>query len=125
MTVSRGFLSIAPIYLIVGMLIGGYMGASQDHSLAPAHAHINLLGFTLMMIFGLFYAVFPAAGQSALAKAHFWLFQVGAAILAVMLVLLFSGRLTEEQMVPLAPLAELAVLLSVLAFTVIVWRQAR
>ena len=125
MNVSRGFLAIAPIYLIIGMLIGGYMGASQDHSLAPAHAHINLLGFTLMMIFGLYYAVFPAAAQTALAKAHFWLFQIGAAILAIMLVLLFSGRLMEEQMVPLAPLAELLVLLGVVAFTINVWRHSR
>ncbi len=125
MNVSRGFLSIAPIYLIIGMLIGGYMGASQDHTLAPAHAHINLLGFTLMMIFGLYYAVFPAAAQTTLAKAHFWLFQIGAAILAIMLVLLFTGRITEPQMVPLAPLAELLVLLGVVAFAVTIWRQPR
>ncbi len=125
MTVSRGFLVVGSIYLIVGVLIGMYMGGSGDHSLAPAHAHINLLGFVLMMIFGLAYDRFSAAGGSMLARVHFWLHQAGALVLTVMLVLLFSGRLTEEAMFPLAPLAELALLIGVLCFAFNMWRHAR
>jgi hypothetical protein len=125
MSVSRGFLVIGPIYLIVGVLIGIYMGGSGDHTLAPAHAHINLLGFVLMMIFGLAYDRFSEAGGSMLARVHFWLHQAGALVLTVMLVLLFSGKLSEEAMFPLAPLAELALLIGVLCFAVNMWRHAR
>ena len=78
MTVSRGFLVMGAVYLLVGILFGMYMGGSGDHSLAPVHAHINLLGFTLMSIFGLAYRLLPALADSGLAKAHFWLHQLGA-----------------------------------------------
>ena len=46
MDISRGFLVMGACYLLVGVLFGMYMGGSGDHSLAPVHAHINLLGFT-------------------------------------------------------------------------------
>ena len=59
MNISRGFLVIGSLYLLVGIVFGMYMGGTGDHSLAPLHAHINLLGFALMMIFGLVYRQFP------------------------------------------------------------------
>lgn len=124
MNVARGFMVIAPFYMIVGVLIGAQMGGSGDHSLAPAHAHINLLGFTLMMLFGLAYSRFPEAAGSTLARLHFWLHQAGALVLCVMLVLLFSGRITEVAMFPLAPIAELAVLIGLICFTVNMVRHA-
>lgn len=125
MNVARGFLVIGPLYLIAGVVIGMYMGAADDHTLAPAHAHINLLGFTVMMLFGLAYWLIPAAGVSRLARVHFWVHQAGSLVLAVMLVLLFSGKLTEAQMVPLAPIAELAVLVGLLCFAWNMFRYAR
>jgi hypothetical protein len=60
----------SPTYLLVGMVFGVWMAASQDHSLAPAHAHLNLIGGVLMAIFGGFYTLFPAAAQSAVAKVQ-------------------------------------------------------
>ncbi|MBS0565620.1 MAG: hypothetical protein JSR87_14465 [Proteobacteria bacterium] len=125
MNVSRGFLVIAPLYMIVGALIGMHMGASGDFTLAPAHAHLNLLGFTLMMIFGLTYHMLPEAGASVLARVHFWLHQAGTLVLTVMLVLLFSGRISEAQMVPLAPVAEVVILVGLLCFAWIMFRRAR
>jgi len=124
MNVSRNFLVIGSLYLLIGILIGMYMGASQDHTMAPAHAHINLLGFTLMTVFGLAYRVFPALDGSMLARAHFWLHQVGALILLVMLFLLFSGRITEAAMMPLAPIAEVVVLLGTAIFAWNVYKNA-
>ena len=58
----------SPSYLLVGMCFGIWMAASQDHSLAPAHAHLNLIGGVLMAIFGGFYTLFPAAAQSTVAR---------------------------------------------------------
>ncbi|MEZ5796523.1 MAG: hypothetical protein R3D63_02940 [Paracoccaceae bacterium] len=125
MSISRGFLVIAPVYLAIGVLFGMYMGATGDHAMAPVHAHINLLGFTLMMVFGMAYHLVPAAGDSMLGRVHFWLHQAGALVLLIMLVLLFTDRLTEAAMVPVAPLAELAVLLGVLIFALNMLRHAR
>lgn len=124
MNVTRGFLVIAPLYLIVGIGIGFHMSATQDHALTPAHAHINLLGFVLMMAFGLFYKAFPDAAAGTLARAHFWLHQAGTLVLTVMLVLLFTGRITEDAMFPLAPLGIVAVLIGVICFAVNAFRHA-
>jgi len=52
MNIARNFIVIGSIYLIVGITLGMYMGGAGDHTLAPLHAHINLLGFTLMTVFG-------------------------------------------------------------------------
>lgn len=125
MSIARLFIGCGSLYLVLGIGLGMYMGASGDHSLSPLHAHINLLGFVLMTVFGVVYHLFPAAGGSALARAHFWLHLVGGLALLVLLGLLLTGRITEAAMFPVAPLAELAILLGVLSFVFNVWRHVR
>lgn len=125
MSITRLFMQIGSLYLVLGICLGIFMGASGDHTIAPLHAHINLLGFVLMMVFGFFYHLFPAAGVSQLARVHFWLHLVGGLVLLVMLGLLLTGRISEAGMVPVAPLAELAILLGVLIFAWNVWQHAR
>ncbi len=124
MQISRNFMVIGVAYLCLGIVFGMYMSGSGDHGFAPLHAHINLLGFTLMTIFGIVYRVIPEMAGSALARAHFWLHQAGALALLVMVWLLFSGRIGEAGMVPVAPIAELMVLLGIIAFAVNLWRNA-
>ncbi|OYX43805.1 MAG: hypothetical protein B7Z02_07545 [Rhodobacterales bacterium 32-67-9] len=124
MQISRNFLVIGSVYLLFGILMGMYMGGSGDLTFAPVHAHINLLGFTLMTLFGLVYRALPTMADSSLARVHFWLHQIGALVLLAMLMLLFSGQIVEAAMAPVAPIAELAVLLGVGAFAVNLWRNA-
>lgn len=124
MNISRNFMVIAVLYLLVGIGIGMYMGASGDTTLAAAHAHINLLGFTLMTLFGLAYRVIPAMADNMLAKVHFWFHQVGALVLLVMLIMLLTGRITEAAMFPVAPLAEVVIWIGVACFGVNVLKNA-
>lgn len=63
------FLSAA-FYALVGMALGIFMAASHDHTLSPAHAHLNLLGWVSMGIFGLYYQAAPGAADRRIAKAH-------------------------------------------------------
>jgi hypothetical protein len=72
MNIPRSFMVIGSLYLLLGIGFGIWMGASGDHSLSPLHAHINLLGFVLMTVFGLVYRQFPSMAASGLATAHFW-----------------------------------------------------
>ncbi|NEY90404.1 hypothetical protein [Tabrizicola oligotrophica] len=123
MSVTRLFMGIGSLYLVLGISIGIYMGGSGDHTLVPLHVHINLLGFVLMTVFGVVYHLFPAAGTTSMARAHFWLHLVGSVVLLTMLALLLTGRITEAGMFPLAPIAELAILLGVISFVVNVWRH--
>jgi hypothetical protein len=68
----------SPVYLLVGMVFGIWMSATHDHTLAPAHAHLNLIGGVLMAIFGAFYMLVPSAANGIIAKL-----QVAAAHLSV------------------------------------------
>lgn len=123
MDISRGFLVIGALYLVVGILFGSYMGGSGDHSLAPVHAHINLLGFTLMVVFGLVYRSIPAMAQGWMGRTHFWLHQGGALVLLTGLFLLMSGRVAEASIGPVLGISEVVVLIATLIFTVNLWRR--
>lgn len=125
MNISRGFLVIGSLYLLVGIVFGMYMGGTGDHSLAPLHAHINLLGFALMMIFGLVYRQFPEMTKPILAKLHFWLHQIGSIILLIMLFLLFSGRIEPSAMEPIAPIAEVAIFVGTAIFAFNLFKNAK
>jgi len=125
MNVSRGFLTISVLYLLVGIGLGMHMGSSGDQTFLPVHAHISLLGFTLMAVFGLTYHVFPAMAESVLGRAHFWLHQAGTLGTVAMIWLLFSGAISDAGMFPVAPISEALVFLGVAAFAVNVFRAAK
>ena len=57
-------------YALVGMGFGIVMAASHDHTLSTAHAHLNLLGWVSMAIYGLFYHTVPAAAETRQARIH-------------------------------------------------------
>jgi hypothetical protein len=69
---------VSAVVLLLGMLAGIAMGVREDFALAPAHAHLNLVGGVLLFLFGLYYRVVPAAGATTLAKVQGWLHIVGA-----------------------------------------------
>lgn len=93
MNMSRAFLVFGSAYLLAGMGLGMHMGIRLDFALTPVHAHINLLGFALMMIFGLAYRLIPAMAGNVLGRAHFWLHQIGTLGFVVTLFLDLSGRM--------------------------------
>ena len=64
MNISRNFLLIGGIYLVIGIAMGMHMGAAGDHSMSVAHAHINLIGFTLSVLFALTYRAFADMGRA-------------------------------------------------------------
>ena len=86
------FLRIAVIYLFVGALLGGFMGFSQQFTLAPVHAHLLLLGWASFALAGLVYHLYPAASETALARIHFWLHNLGLPAFMVALGMLLTGH---------------------------------
>jgi len=124
MDISRGFLVMGAVYLVIGILFGAYMGGSGDHTLAPVHAHINLLGFTLMTVFGVGYRLIPGLAEGTLPRAHFWLHQVGALFLLIGLTLLMTGQVAEATIGPAFPVLEGAILLGAVLWLVAVLRRA-
>jgi cbb3-type cytochrome oxidase subunit 1 len=52
------------------MGLGIFMAASNDHALAGAHAHLNLVGWVTMALFGIYYHLTPKAAAAGLARVH-------------------------------------------------------
>jgi hypothetical protein len=113
---------VSVVVLLVGMLAGIVMGIEQDFALAPAHAHLNLIGGVLLFLFGLYYRLVPAAGTMRLAQVQGWLHIVGAIVFpaGVAAVVLEGPRFIA------APVAgSLIVVAAMVLFAVIVFRTSR
>jgi hypothetical protein len=67
---------LAGIYLLVGMTMGIGMGAAHDFALAPAHAHVNLLGWVTLALVAVVFTVWPQTATTRLARAFFWLYNL-------------------------------------------------
>ena len=120
--ISNGFLRLAVLYFVAGVALGIGMAASHDHSLHPVHAHLNLLGWVSLALFGLFYRAVPAAASSRLAKAHFWLYVPAHLVQMVLLTVLYRGN---ESIEPALGLASVLVGVGILCFATVVWRHTR
>lgn len=117
-SVSNNFLRLGVLSALIGMSLGVWMGANQEFTLRPVHAHINLLGFASMMLFGFFYRMFPAAARGWLPVAHFILSVTGFLILMPLLALVLLGK---PVLMPLMPVSEIMLVASMLLFVVIVF----
>ncbi len=112
---------VSAVILLAGMLAGIAMGIKQDFALAPAHAHLNLIGGVLLFLVGLYYRLIPAAGSSTLAKVQGWLHMIGAiAFPAGVAVVILKG----EALVAIPIAGSLIVVAAMALFTLIVFRTA-
>lgn len=74
------FLLLATILLLAGAALGIGMGASEDFQLTPVHAHLNLVGWASLAVFGLVYRAYPKLAERRLALFHF-IFSATSAVL--------------------------------------------
>jgi hypothetical protein len=86
------FFSAAALFALCGMVWGIQMSATHDHSLSPAHGHLNLIGFVMMSVFGTYYALTPHAGRSRTAGFHFMLNTATVLVLTPGIALAISGQ---------------------------------
>ena len=113
---------VSVLLLLIGMLGGVVMGMQENFTLAPAHAHLNLVGGVLLFMFGLYYRLVPAAGQSSLATVQGWLHIIGAVLFPTgIAIVLLKG--TSFVFAPI--LGSLIVIVAVVLFAVIVLRTSR
>ncbi len=120
---SNTFLRLSVLFVGLGVSLGYWMGMSHDFTVSPVHAHINLLGWVSMFLYGLFYRAFPDAAQGWLPRAHLALAIIG---LPVMMVGLTIQLLTVAALMPIVPILMIVgptmVVLGMFAFAVIVFR---
>ena len=112
----------AVVFVLIGMAWGIQMAASGDHSAFPAHAHINLLGWVSLFLFGIFYHLHPALDASRSALVQVWIWIVGTAILGVGVGMVHTGHANAE---PIAAVGSFIVLAAMLVFAWLVFRRDR
>jgi hypothetical protein len=112
---------VSAVVLLIGMLAGIVMGIKEDFVLAPAHAHLNLVGGVLLFLFGLYYKLVPAAGATKLARIQGWLHIVGGILFptGIAIVLLKGPSFIAAPIV-----GSLIVTAAVALFAVIVFRTS-
>jgi uncharacterized membrane protein len=113
---------VSVVILLIGMIVGIAMGIRQDFTLAPAHAHLNLIGGVLLFLFGLYYRLVPDAGASGLAKWQGWLHIIGSIIFPIGVGIVVTQG---EALVAIPILGSLVVLLAIALFAVIVFRTSQ
>lgn len=120
--VSLAFLTTAALIALVGMAWGSHMGMSGDHSMMPAHAHLNLLGFVVLSIMGGVYALPGMRFNGMLAWANYALSTIGAVLMGVLLPQVLTQKLSGQVMMA----SEIPVILGMLLFLISLlgnWRK--
>jgi len=119
--VSAAFFALGVICLFIGMSMGMQMGASEDFTVMPAHAHLNLLGWVTMAIYGTFYALTHASLKPKLAWTNFALAAIGVAAMIPSLALYLPAH--DAKFIPGIMVGEIATVLSLLTFAISVYHE--
>jgi hypothetical protein len=119
--VSAAFFSVGIVCVLIGMVLGMRMGSTENFVLAPAHAHLNLVGWATMALYGGFYAL-AARPSIRLAWTNFIVSTIGVAVMIPSLVMfLKSGN--DPKWVPPMAVGEVITALGALIFAISVFRE--
>jgi hypothetical protein len=125
MNLDRRFLVWALGYAALGMALGLYMAASENHGELVTHAHILLVGFVLSLIYGIIHKLWLDKPNRAVANIQFVLHQASAAGVSVGLFLLYGGIVSEPTLSPVLGIASTGVLLGTLLMLYMVLRTGK
>lgn len=117
---SRTWFRLAALYFAIGVMLGVAMGASGDHSLFAVHAHVNLLGWVSMALFGIIGTAHPSITEGRVAAAQFWTYNIGVPVMLGALTLRLKGFPSVE---PLIAGASILIGCSVLLFVWMVFSR--
>ena len=82
---AKAFIRASLLWFVAGITLGLAMAVHPAWVVyRPAHAHMNLVGFVVMMIFGVGYQMLPRffghpIHSQALARSHVWMANLGLA----------------------------------------------
>jgi hypothetical protein len=103
------------------MLLGMHMGASNDFRLADAHAHINLVGWVTMALYGTFYALTAQTMSVRMAWINFLVSAVGALVLIPALIMFLLTN--DKGIIPVMVIGEALTVVGAAIFLISVLRE--
>ena len=120
---SNSFLRLGALFALIGVSLGYWMGMTEQFGLMPVHAHINLLGWVSMFLYGLFYRAMPMAMAGLLPKIHAVLATLGLPLMMIGLTIQLLAIPSLMGVVPPLMIAgPTLVVLGMAVFAVIVFR---
>ena len=111
---SKKFLKISVVYFMIGISFGLYMSLTHVFTLTSVHVHINLLGWMSLALIGIFYHLYPNLEKTGLAKAHFWLHNIGLPVMMIAIALAIQG--VGNVFFPIATAGGAATLIGIFCF---------
>ena len=106
-----------------GMVWGIMMASSENLAMAPAHAHLNLLGWATLSLMGTFYALLGDKAPCKLGWANFVLSFVGVIVTIPALAKFLGGDRTIIPVLAAGSVTVLVGMLTFLATIVTAWRN--
>jgi hypothetical protein len=122
MKASSACFQAAVLFVLAGMIWGLQMAISNDHSAFPAHAHLNLLGWVSLFLFGVYYRLNPSLDHSKAALVQVGIWSLGTIVMAIGVGLVHTGHEAGD---PIAAVGSLIVLVGMLTFGWLVFRAER
>jgi hypothetical protein len=71
--IDRAYVAIALVMLILGEILGLYMGIAANEQYRPIHVALVLPGFAVLCLYGMLFRLWPAMKQGTLAVVQFWI----------------------------------------------------
>lgn len=121
--VSAAFFMTGALFLAMGMCWGIAMAVSQNFALAPAHAHLNLLGWVTMSIYGTFYALTRETFSPRLAWINYACATLGVVTMIPSLAVMLSTGNTALE--PVVGIGSLLSLIALLVFALSAFRELK
>ena len=119
--VSASFFTVGALCVLVGMFWGMHMGEANDFQLAPAHAHLNLLGWVTMALYGTFYALTAQTMSPRLAWTNFLLSVAGILVMIPSLAIFLAT--SNKDLIKVMVVGEVLSVLALLTFLISVFRE--
>lgn len=120
--VSAAFFATGAICVLIGMSWGMYMGSHEDFALAQAHAHLNLVGWVTMALYGTFYALTRGTMSTRLAWINYIVSALGVVVMIAGLTL-FLAHGNDPKYIPIMVPGEILTTLGMALFAISVFRE--
>jgi hypothetical protein len=112
------FFRAAVIYGLLGLVLGLHMAATQDHGQLVTHAHLMLIGWVSIFLYGVYLKLHPTGGWM---PAVLWgIANVGLVVTVIGLYILYGGQPATGE--PFATVGSFIVFAGMALFAFMVWR---
>jgi drug/metabolite transporter (DMT)-like permease len=91
------------------------MGITQDHTAFPAHAHLNLLGWASLFLFGVYYHLNPSLDRTGAAWIQVWIWIAATITTTIGVGLVHTGHEAAD------PIADVGLLIVFAAMLIFAW----